>query len=124
MRRRAKIAQLTGFSSILQVNGYAAYKPLVRHHDGAIQLAFAGPCPPQICRGVQTEPSTLGAEVIERLHAALWRSTAAVRNNGWPSVALSGAIKYVPLVLCRSTSSSMPSARSACGARAMVAGGR
>jgi hypothetical protein len=36
-----KIAgQLTGFSGILQVDGYAAYKALARGHGGAIQLAF------------------------------------------------------------------------------------
>ncbi|MHC2608463.1 transposase [Bradyrhizobium liaoningense] len=32
--------QLMGFSGILQVDGYAAYKALARHHGGAIQLAF------------------------------------------------------------------------------------
>jgi transposase len=32
--------QLAGFSGILQVDGYGAYKALVRDHDGAIQLAF------------------------------------------------------------------------------------
>ena len=32
--------QLTGFSGILQVDGYAAYKALARGHGGAIQLAF------------------------------------------------------------------------------------
>jgi len=30
---------LTGFSGILQVDGYAAYKALARDHGGAIQLA-------------------------------------------------------------------------------------
>ena len=36
-----KIApQLAGFSGILQVDGYAAYKALARDHDGAIRLAF------------------------------------------------------------------------------------
>jgi transposase len=36
-----KIAsQLAGFSGILQVDGYAAYKALARDHDGTIQLAF------------------------------------------------------------------------------------
>jgi transposase len=36
-----KIAsQLLGFSGILQVDGYAAYKALVRDHNGAIRLAF------------------------------------------------------------------------------------
>jgi transposase len=36
-----KIApQLAGYSGILQVDGYAAYKALVRDHDGTIQLAF------------------------------------------------------------------------------------
>jgi len=32
--------QLTDFSSILQVDGYAAYKALARNRGGAIQLAF------------------------------------------------------------------------------------
>jgi hypothetical protein len=31
---------LRGFFGILQVDGYAAYKALVRGHGGAIQLAF------------------------------------------------------------------------------------
>lgn len=41
--------QLTGFSGILQVDGYAAYKALARSHGGAIQLAFGAwplPLPP------------------------------------------------------------------------------
>ncbi|MFQ3459688.1 transposase [Bradyrhizobium sp. UFLA01-814] len=32
--------QLMGFSGILQVDGYAAYKPLARDHGDAIELAF------------------------------------------------------------------------------------
>jgi transposase len=48
--------QLTGFSGILQVDGYAAYKALARGHGGAIQLAFLSrPCPTQIRRGVQDD---------------------------------------------------------------------
>jgi transposase len=40
-RGTAKIApQLAGFSGVLQVDGYAAYKALARDHGGAIQLAF------------------------------------------------------------------------------------
>src|SRR5260370_13288662 len=40
-RGTAEIAgQLAGFSGILQVDGYAAYKALARGHGGAIQLAF------------------------------------------------------------------------------------
>jgi transposase len=40
-RGTAKVApQLAGFSGVLQVDGYAAYKALARDRGGSIQLAF------------------------------------------------------------------------------------
>src|SRR4029077_7936404 len=61
---------LTGFSGILQVDGYAAYKALARGHGGAVQLAF---CPAH-ARGrfvevYKTIQSPFAREVIERLQA-------------------------------------------------------
>ena len=66
-----KIApQLAGFSGILQVDGYAAYKALARDHNGAILLAF---CLAHARRKfVQVYKSTMSPfayEVMQRLQA-------------------------------------------------------
>jgi transposase len=62
--------QLVGFSGILQVDGYAAYKALARGHGGKIQLAF---CLAHVRRGFvdvyKSSKSPLALEVIERLQA-------------------------------------------------------
>ena len=52
--------QLTGFSGILQVDGYAAYKALARAHGGATRL-LPRPCPTQIRRGLQDDPVAVSA---------------------------------------------------------------
>src|SRR5258708_22399096 len=57
--------QLTGFSGILQVDGYAAYKALARGHGGARHLGFflrAGPR--EFLEGYKTTPSPVCHEVI------------------------------------------------------------
>ncbi|WP_244485672.1 IS66 family transposase [Bradyrhizobium tropiciagri] len=62
--------QLTGFSGVLQVDAYAAYKALPRHHGGVIQLAiFFRPCPTPFAR-----------EVIERLQA-VYAIEAEIRGS-------------------------------------------
>src|SRR2546430_3613691 len=68
-RGTAEIAgQLTGFSGILQVDGYAAYKALARGHGGAIQLAFClAHARRKFVEVYKTMQSPFAHEVIERL---------------------------------------------------------
>src|ERR1700684_2271109 len=62
--------QLTGFSGILQVDGYAAYKALARGHGGAIQLAFClAHARRKFVEVYKTMQSPFAREVIERLQA-------------------------------------------------------
>jgi transposase len=62
--------QLTGFSGILQVDGYAAYKALARDHGGAIQLAFClAHARRKFVEVYKTTQSPFAREVIERLQA-------------------------------------------------------
>ena len=62
--------QLTGFSGILQVDGYAAYKALARGHGGAIQLAFClAHARRKFVEVYKTMQSPFAHEVIERLQA-------------------------------------------------------
>ncbi|MHC2564626.1 hypothetical protein ACVIVD_006661 [Bradyrhizobium liaoningense] len=62
--------QLMGFSGILQVDGYAAYKALARHHGGAIQLAFClAHARRKFVEVYKTTQSPFAREVIERLQA-------------------------------------------------------
>src|SRR5258705_12093729 len=62
--------QLTGFSGILQVDGYAAYKALARGHGGAIRLAFCfAHSRRKFVEGYKTTQSPFAHEGIERLQA-------------------------------------------------------
>jgi transposase len=62
--------QLTGFSGILQVDGYAAYKALAREHGGAIQLAFClAHARRKFVEVYKTTQSPFAREVIEHLQA-------------------------------------------------------
>jgi hypothetical protein len=62
--------QLAGFSGILQVDGYAAYKALARGHGGAIQLAFClAHARRKFVEVYKTTQSPFAHEVIERLQA-------------------------------------------------------
>nr|WP_244981148.1 IS66 family transposase [Bradyrhizobium elkanii] len=62
--------QLTGFSGILQVDGYAAYKALARGHGGAIQLAFClAHARRKFVEVYKTMQSPFAREMIERLQA-------------------------------------------------------
>src|SRR5258705_8175187 len=62
--------QLTGFSGILQVDGYAAYKALAREHGGAIQLAFClAHARRKFVEVYKTTQSPFAREVIELLQA-------------------------------------------------------
>jgi transposase len=66
-----KIApQLAGFSGILQVDGYAAYKALARGHGGAIRLAFClAHARRKFVEVYKSTKSPFALEVIERLQA-------------------------------------------------------
>src|SRR5260370_9443073 len=68
-RGTAEIAgQLTGFSGILQVDGYAAYKALARGQGGAIRLAFClAHARRKFVEVYKTTQSPFAHEVIERL---------------------------------------------------------
>ena len=62
--------QLTGFSGILQVDGYAAYKALARGHGAAIQLAVClAHARRTFVEVYKTTQSPFAREVIERLQA-------------------------------------------------------
>lgn len=74
-------AQLTGFSGILQVDGYAAYKALARDHGGAIQLAFClAHARRKFVEVFKTTQSPFAREVIERLQA-VYAIEAEIRGN-------------------------------------------
>jgi len=62
--------QLAGFSGILQVDGYPAYKELARDQGGAIQLAFClAHARRKFVEVYQSLKSPFALEVIERLQA-------------------------------------------------------
>jgi hypothetical protein len=72
--------QLTGFSGILQVDGYAAYKALARH-GGAIQLAFClAHARRKFVEVYKTMQSPFAHEVIERLQA-VYAIEAEIRGS-------------------------------------------
>src|ERR1700726_442359 len=77
-----KIAgQLTGFSGILQVDGYAAYKALARGHGGAIRLAFClAHARRKFVEVYKTMQSPFAREVIERLQA-VYAIEAEIRGS-------------------------------------------
>src|ERR1700688_2605816 len=73
--------QLTGFSGILQVDGYAAYKALARDHGGAIQLAFClAHARRKFVEVYKTMQSPFAREVIERLQA-VYTIEAEIRGS-------------------------------------------
>jgi transposase len=73
--------QLTGFSGILQVDGYAAYKALARGHGGAIRLAFClAHARRKFVEAYKTMQSPFAREVIERLQA-VYAIEAEIRGS-------------------------------------------
>src|SRR5271170_5470642 len=73
--------QLTGFSGILQVDGYAAYKALARGHGGAIELAFClAHARRKFVEVYKTMQSPFAREVIERLQA-VYAIEAEIRGS-------------------------------------------
>lgn len=73
--------QLSGFSGILQVDGYAAYKALARGHGGAIQLAFClAHARRKFVEVYKTMQSPFAHEVIERLQA-VYAIEAEIRGS-------------------------------------------
>jgi hypothetical protein len=76
--------QLTGFSGILQVDGYAAYKALARGHGGAIQLAFClAHARRKFVEVYKTTQSPFAREVIECLQA-VYAIEAEIRGSFAP----------------------------------------
>jgi transposase len=77
-----KIApQLAGFSGILQVDGYGAYKALARDHGGAIQLAFClAHARRKFVKVYKSTNSPFAREVIERI-AAIYAIEAEIRGR-------------------------------------------
>ena len=74
--------QLAGFSGILQVDGYAAYKALARGHGGTIQLAFClAHARRKFVEVYKTTSSPFAHEVIERLQA-IYAIEAEIRGGG------------------------------------------
>jgi len=73
--------QLIGFSGILQVDGYAAYKALARGHGGAIRLAFClAHARRKFVEVYKTTQSPFAHEVIERLQA-VYAIEAEIRGS-------------------------------------------
>jgi transposase len=73
--------QLAGFSGILQVDGYAAYKALARGHVGTIQLAFClAHARRKFVEVYKTTSSPFAHEVIERLRA-IYAIEAEIRGS-------------------------------------------
>ena len=73
--------QLTGFSGILQVDGYAAYKALARDHGGTIRLAFClAHARRKFVEVYKTTQSPFAHEVIERLQA-VYAIEAEIRGS-------------------------------------------
>jgi hypothetical protein len=73
--------QLTGFSGILQVDGYAAYKALARDHGGTIWLAFClAHARRKFVEVYKTTQSPFAHEVIERLQA-VYAIEAEIRGS-------------------------------------------
>ena len=69
-RQRQPRPAIAGFSGILQVDGYAAYKALVRDHAGAIQLAFClAHARRKFVEVYKSTKSPFACEVLERLQA-------------------------------------------------------
>lgn len=86
-RRTGEIAgQLIGFSGILQVDGYDAYKALARDHGSAIQLAFClAHARPKCVEVYKTTQSPFAREVTNccrRSMPSRPRSAAAVPSSG------------------------------------------
>src|SRR6267378_2817161 len=74
--------QLTGFSGILQVDGYAAYKALARDHGGTIRLAFClAHARRKFVEVYKTTQSPFAHEVIERLQV-VYAIEAEIRGLG------------------------------------------
>src|ERR1700709_114299 len=80
-RHRGDRRTLIGFSGILQVDGYAAYKALARDHGGAIQLAFClAHARRKFVEVYKTMQSPFAREVIERLQA-VYAIEAEIRGS-------------------------------------------
>lgn len=80
-RRGGDRRTITGFSSILQVDGCAAYKALARGHGGAIQLAFClAHARRKFVEVYKTMQSPFAHGVIERLHA-VYAIEAEIRGS-------------------------------------------
>src|SRR5713226_3824086 len=90
--------QLTGFSDILQVDGYAAYKALARGHGGAIRLAFClAHARRKFVEVYKTTRSPFAHEVIERLQA-VYAIEADIRGSRVVQRVAARRIRTAPLM--------------------------
>ncbi|MEY9590589.1 transposase [Bradyrhizobium yuanmingense] len=90
--------QLTGFSGILQVDGYAAYKALARGHGGAIQLAFClAHARRKFVEVFKTTESPFAREVIERLQA-VYAIEVEIRGSSAEQRLAARRIRSAPLM--------------------------
>jgi hypothetical protein len=94
-----KIAgQLAGFSGILQVDGYAAYKALARDHGDGIQLAFClAHARRKFVDVYKTTQSPFAHEVIERLQA-VYAIEAEIRGSSAEERLASRRTRIAPLM--------------------------
>ena len=94
-----KIApQLAGFSGILQVDGYAAYKALARDHDGAIRLAFClAHARRKFVAVYKSTKSPFAYEVMERLQA-VYAIEAEIRGTSAEQRLAARSTRTAPLM--------------------------
>src|ERR1700726_3373986 len=92
------VGQLTGFSGILQVDGYAAYKALARGHGGAIQLAFClAHARRKFVEVYKETQSPFAHEVIERLQA-VYAIEAEIRGSSAEQRLAARCTRTAPLI--------------------------
>jgi transposase len=90
--------QLAGFSGILQVDGYAAYKALARDHGVTIQLAFClAHARRKFVEVYKETQSPFAYEVIERLQA-VYAIEAEIRGSSAEQRLATRCIRTAPLM--------------------------
>ena len=91
-------AQLSGYSGILQVDGYAAYKALARAQGGAIQLAFClAHARRKFVEVFKSTKSPFAREVIERLRA-VYAIEAEIRGRSAEERQAARSTRTAPLM--------------------------
>lgn len=91
-------AQLSGFSGILQVDGYAAYKTLARSRGGGIQLAFClAHARRRFVEVYKNTKSPFAREVIERLRT-VYAIEAEIRGMSAETRQVERSTRSAPLM--------------------------